>query len=85
MPFQITIEALGHKMHYMAFLEYRAAGRAQMYEADNEWVLAESSCENKIKILSYKDTPEPGSKTRKLPCCTDAGTQRCRIGNGDRK
>jgi hypothetical protein len=62
-PFQITIEALGHQMHYTAFLEYRAAGRAQRYEADNEWDLAEYSCENKIKILSYTDTPEPGSKT----------------------
>jgi hypothetical protein len=62
-PFQITIEALGHKMHYTAFLEYRATGRAQRYEADNEWDLAEYSCENKIKILSYRDTPEPGSKT----------------------
>jgi len=62
-PFQITIEALGHQMHYTAFLEYRAACRVQKYEADNEWDLAEYSCENKIKILSYTDTPEPGSKT----------------------
>jgi hypothetical protein len=60
-PFQIAIEALGHKMHYTAFLEYWIAGRAQRYEADNEWILGESSCDTKIKILSY--TEEPGRKT----------------------
>jgi hypothetical protein len=60
-PFQITIEALGHKMHFTAFLEYEIAGRAQKYEADNEWVIAEYSCDSKIKILSY--TEDPGRKT----------------------
>jgi hypothetical protein len=48
-------------MHFTAFLEYQVAGRAQRYEADNEWILGESSCDTKIKILSY--TEEPGRKT----------------------
>jgi hypothetical protein len=62
-PFQITIEALGHKIHYTAFLEYRAAGRVQKNKTDDEWNLVESSCDSSIKILSYTDTREPGSKT----------------------
>jgi hypothetical protein len=60
-PFQITIEALGHQVHFTAFLEYQIAGRAQRYEADNEWAIAEYSCDTKIKILSY--TEDPGRKT----------------------
>ncbi len=60
--FDLTIEALGHKKTYTAFLEYVAKGNIKKRILDGDWDLDEFTFDNTIKILSYTDMPEPGSK-----------------------
>lgn len=60
--FDLTIEALGHKKHYTAFLEYLAKGNVKKHKLDGDWDLDEFTFDNTIKILSYTDMPEPGYK-----------------------
>ncbi len=62
-PFEITIEALGHKKRFTAFFEYKADGYIKRNKNDDGWYMDQFTCQNTIKILSYTDTPDPGYKT----------------------
>jgi hypothetical protein len=62
-PFEITVEALGHKKRFTAFFEYKADGYIKRNKKDDGWYMDEFTCQNTIKILSYTDTPDPGYKT----------------------
>jgi hypothetical protein len=62
-PFEITIEALGHKKRFTAFFEYKADGYIKKNKNGHGCYMDEFTCENTIKILCYTETPHPGNKT----------------------